>query len=783
MIKNHKKTASISTKINIAGLLVFGLFILCFITFYFLQNKLMSNDYFFNNYSKYSALIASESDFFLITNDKSDLKVVNRIRENFPAIVGYHIFSDNSSVFNTVDGDFKWPIHQPSMFNNYQKATDGIIYENSNYLIYKYNVKIEKETEQSLFEEESEDINIEKETIGTSFVLVNRNTETINSNQYILIISLFLIFFMGTWFFYTHFLKIQIIKPLQNLSKSLDTASKGIYIPARSDFSSNEMLMISENFNQLLEQTKSKEKALNDAIDLAKNKADEKTEFSATLSHEIRTPLNGVIGSLELIDTSKMDRNNKEIINIIKYSADHLLGITNSSLDFSKYSLDNVEFHTSTTNLYKLLLSCLNMHKSSADKNGLFVNVNYPSNIPLHFEIDDTKVQQMVSNIVGNAVKFTDHGYITIDVKCFSTSLNSCEIEISIQDSGSGISSDKLVSIFEPYKQENGTAQRKIGGTGLGLSISKRLAVLMGGDITVSSELDSGSCFTISLEMKTSETSNKSQSFLKKMPSKLKTNFKFASIINDDFLSLNTKTLFEHYDIHHFNDIESFKRDFDYNEVVLLTDIRNSDIELVLKNFKSFKIIQIQKEYFEEDFFNISFPMDKMSLDYNLLQFLDDNLIIEDDENKFNLKSIAQRESLHVDGELSILVAEDNKVNQMVIKKLLLQCDQSNITLAENGLEVLQKISENHYDLILMDCQMPLKDGYEATSDIRALENELGLPPIPIVALTANVDSVDIALCKNIGMTYFVSKPIRLDKLKKTLSFVKSKNMDYFVID
>lgn len=780
-MKNPQKTASIGTKIYIAGFIVLALFILCFITFYFLQNKLMNNDYFFNNYAKYSSLLASESDIYFITSDDGDLRVVNRIRESFPAIVGYHFFSKSESLYTIVDKPSKWPIHELSMFEKYNSFADGIVYENGDYLIYKYDVSIESINQDSIFNESDESSNTTHESIGSAFILVNRNAESIDGNQYVFIVSLFSIFFIGTWFYYSQFLKTQIIKPLQNLSKSLDTASKGIYIPTKSDFSSSEMLNISESFNQLLDQTKSKEKALTVAIDDAKNKAAEKTIFSATLSHEIRTPLNGVIGSLDLIDIQKLDKNNKEIINIVKYSADHLLNITNSSLDFSKYSLDDVEFHKSTTNLYKLLHSCLKMHKSSADKNGVVMNVNYPSNIPLHFEIDETKVQQMVSNLVGNSIKFTEKGYITIDVKCFSSSLKTCEIQISINDSGSGIATDKLVSIFEPYKQENGNTHRKIGGTGLGLSISKRLAVLMGGDLTVSSELDYGSSFTISLELETSEIYSKSQTFLTKMPDELKDSYTFFALIKDDFTEKHIKSLFDHYDVKYFNDVASFKNEIDEFTNVLITDYSSEDILSFTK--EKLKIVQLNKDFFSDDFYNISFPKNKLSLDSQVLDFLtndsNDNIIDED----YHLLSIDHREHLRTDGELSILVAEDNNVNQMVIKKLLAKCNQNNVVLAKNGQEALQRVSENHFDVIFMDCQMPIKDGFTATLEIRDMESRLQLPNIPIIALTANVESGDIAKCKEVGMTYFLSKPIRSEKVQKALICIQDNTQIDFIID
>lgn len=776
MTKN-RETASISTKINGAGLIVLGVFILCFILFYFLQNKLMNNEYFFNNYAKYSSLVASQSGIFIITNDTDDLKVVDQLIESFPSIVGYKFVSVESFDYQHTDDGFKWPIDEDVMNEKYKDSNDGIVYEDSNYLVYKYFVKIEQEND--LFNDVEE--SSEKETIGAAFILVTQNIDSVEHDQYIIIVSIFSAFFMIAWFLYSQFLKTQVIKPLQKLSTSLDTASKGIYIPIRFDLSSAEMLNISESFNKLLDQIKSKEKALNDSIEDANTKANEKTEFSSTLSHEIRTPLNGVIGSLDLIELAKLDKDNLKYVQTVKESAEHLLNITNSSLDFSKYSMDNVEFHYETANLYKTLYFCMNMHKAKAEEKGIFIELNYPSNIPLHYEIDETKIKQMVSNLIGNAIKFTEKGSVTIDVKCTSSILKACDINISIRDTGSGIASDKLETIFEPYKQENGNTNRSLGGTGLGLSISKRLAVLMGGNLTVESKLDYGSNFTISLELETSEIVSRAQTLLTKMPDELKNNFSFVALIKDKQLKDRVSSLFDHYDIRYFYDEKQFKQETDDFDNVLITDLSVTEIDEL--NVQKMKIIQVNEDNFDDLYLNINFQDNKLSLDNNVLSFLNSKMKKDDSDNSFKLISIDNRENLKIDGELSILIAEDNTVNQMVIKKLLGKCDQTNVVIAENGLEALQKVSENHFDVIFMDCQMPVKDGYEATKEIREMEKRLNMSPIPIIALTANVESADIAYCKSIGMTYFTSKPIRQEKVEKVLRSIKHKDYDSFVIE
>lgn len=774
------KNLKMGNKIHLSGLAVLFLFILSVLALNLIQNKMITNDHFFENHKNFSSLMAAQSSLFFITQDTSDLKATNRIKKSFPSIVGYHLIDQQMEGFTLIDDNTKWPLDINMMVKNFYNSTDGIIYENQNYLVYKYSVELDHNIDSDFDVDSFTDKKLE--SLGNAFILVSTKIETVDQVRYFSILFLFGLFFVITWFFYSIFLKKNFIKPVTDLSKSMETASKGIFIPAKSDQNSLEFINMAQHFNNLLSQTKEKEFKLNQAIKDAENKVVEKTEFSATLSHEIRTPLNGVIGALDLIDTNKMDESNSELLATVKQSASHLLNITNSSLDFSKYSMDDVEFHQSTVNLHDLLISCMNIHKSNAMKKDLLMQVHYDSNIPLHFEIDETKFQQMVSNLIGNAIKFTKKGFITIEVKLIDYSLNSCELEIIIQDSGIGIASDKLETIFEPYKQENGSSTRLVGGTGLGLSISKRLANLMGGTLHAESILDEGSSFVVSLEMTTSESKYKAQTFFKKTSQLLHDNYNYTAFIQNELFDICTRKLFDNFNIKYCNDIHGLQEHLEDSNNILITDYDTNKLRYILKD-KDVKIIQLNKLFESKESLFIDFPQNKAKLNAKMLDFVNPhNYGVDKNIEKNKIESIEQRDDLKIDGELSILVAEDNPVNQMIIQRVLNKCNQSNVIIADNGEIALKKFSSQHFDLVFMDCNMPIKDGYETTLDIRSLEEKMNIPNVPIIALTASMESSDMIKCKNVGMNQFISKPFDQQKIEQALSYIKNREDKDFVI-
>lgn len=768
-----KFNTSLNAKINIVGGIVLFIFMIMLISFYFVQNFIVNNKNFIENYSNYTKILSSQSNLFFLTYDESDLNNINQLNNIFQSIDGYIFFNDKEKIYEKYNNNIDWPIDQNIMFLKYKNDNDGIVYESKNKIIFKH----------TIYSEYSIDDSYSKNLLGYSFILVNSNLTNNNQKQYFYLVAIFIVFFIIIWFLYNKFLKYNLLNPIMDLSNSMELAIKGIYFPVKIKTDNKETLNMANTFNIMLNKIQENEKNADDLIKDANRKMEEKIEFSSTLSHEIRTPLLGIIGTLDLIDKNSLNDSNLRDIERVISSARHLQQITDDALNISKYSLDEIEFHDNTVNFCDLLNNCINIHLSNAKNKNLSIQAHYDSKLPLYFELDETKVQQMISNILSNAIKFTHKGFVSVEARLLSSSEHSCQVDIIISDSGVGIASDKIKSIFEPYKQANGSSNRTVGGTGLGLYISQKIAILMGGEIKVESFLDQGSKFIISLELKTSERKSVSLDFNKKSLKSIKENKKIVSLIYDDILNEFTRKLFDCYNVDYFNDINNLIKSDIQKYNVLITD---QNIDSFLSNFnKDINIIQLNKNFESSENLPLYYPFNKNQLNEYIEEFFikKEQNILFDYQKMLNKNNILKKEEIEKFGNLSILVVDDNSTNQKIITKTLEKCHQTNVICVDNGQKAIDLFKRNNFDIIFMDCQMPIKDGYDATQEIREIEQSMGIEKTLIVAVTANNQDSEIQKCKDIGMSYFISKPFNIKKIENTLLKIKNKDYSSFIIN
>ena len=479
-----------------------------------------------------------------------------------------------------------------------------------------------------------------------------------------------------------------------------------------------------------------------------------KDEFLANMSHEIRTPLNGILGFVTILKKMIKEEKAQNYLSIIDASGKSLLAIINDILDFSKIQSGQFVIDKHPTNAVEEFSNTTMLFASKAYEKNLIYVVYIDPNMPSSLNIDVTRIKQILSNLLSNAIKFTgDNGTIKVSIIYKDFHLN-----ISVGDSGIGISPQNQSKIFSAFTQADGSTTRNYGGTGLGLSISASLAELMDGELSLESKLGKGSIFTLRvpvevLENKPTELIDKES--LKDVKVALLTNciecsshLRLIHKYLDDFGVANIRDL-EEYSSEGY-DILFFAPDEEYNTQVLEAGIPAIAI-LRSEVLKLAKIKHIQSLYAPF----VPKAIANALIETGVGNDTNDALILESDDEEIEYMG-------------SILIAEDNKTNQMLVKLLMMDYG-IDFTIANDGIEAVDAFKNAKFDMVLMDENMPNLNGIEATHQIKEYEKENNLDMTPIVALTASALDTDRERFLNEGMDGFVAKPIDNKLLEKEL--------------
>jgi signal transduction histidine kinase/CheY-like chemotaxis protein/ligand-binding sensor domain-containing protein len=525
-----------------------------------------------------------------------------------------------------------------------------------------------------------------------------------------------------------------------------------------------------EFMNKELTRQKAQEEKARQEADKA-NKA--KSTFLATMSHEIRTPMNGVLGMASLLAETKLDGEQREYTDAILTSGESLLNVINDVLDFSKIESGHMQLDPHDFELRKCIEDVLELFSSKAFQSGIDLMCHIDNNVPAFIYADSFRLKQVLTNLVSNAVKFTTKGEIVITVTASVYDTHQLKLNFTVKDTGIGIPDDKINKLFKAFNQLDSSVTRKYGGTGLGLIISERLVVLLGGTISVKSKIGMGSTFSFDIMCKKSKahiqvpTGNLSICENKKVLiiDDNSTNL----LILDTQLSKLKMQVIEAYSGQRALTILEDIKDID----LVITDMQMPDMDGVEAS-KKIKAIhpdipiillssignETQREHPDVFEYVLTKPVRQQAL-YNTIEAV---LQKPQDINPVQHKNVLSVD-FAIKYPLRLLVAEDNPLNQKLILRVLGKLGYQP-HLANDGQEVLNKLKEQTFDVILMDIQMPNLDGLQATKLIRQTYGDKPL----ILALTANAMNDDKEACLKAGMNGYLSKPLKLKLLVEALA-------------
>jgi signal transduction histidine kinase/CheY-like chemotaxis protein/HPt (histidine-containing phosphotransfer) domain-containing protein len=543
-----------------------------------------------------------------------------------------------------------------------------------------------------------------------------------------------------------------------------------------------------------IEEYRRLQRELTEAKQVAESAVLAKGEFLATMSHEVRTPLNGIIPMLDLLQSSNLALDQREILNIALQSARQLLHIVDDILDYSKLEANRLQLESVNINLRELLDSVIRLFERQAQAKGLRLALHVDPAVRPGLRGDPLRLRQVISNLVSNALKFTERGSIALNVSRLGETKTHHQLRFEVRDTGVGVLPEAASKLFSAFSQADTSTTRVYGGTGLGLAISKRIVDLMSGRIGVESEIGRGSLFWFEVPLL------KAASEIEGRRIELH-GARALALVSDSALRQRLTLTFAHWGVDasfvastqdaltQLRTIANIARLRNYDFMLVdLGSIRGTQMALQ-RSLASMEGIDALRLVFLES--NEPIPVELREMPNSIVV----PRTLPDSDLRQQISRLLAGETLSGAGRESeaavtltpapatterrrdapvqlkgrLLLVEDNPINLTVAQRLIaltgMHCET-----AENGEQALEKLSLGHYDIVLMDCQMPVMDGYTATRIWRRREADTYLPHLPIIAMTANAMAGDRQKCLDAGMDDYLAKPVSRQLLEETLA-------------
>ncbi len=491
-----------------------------------------------------------------------------------------------------------------------------------------------------------------------------------------------------------------------------------------------------------------------------------KDQFLANMSHEIRTPLNGIVGFTKLLKDSPLFDDQKEMVSIIEDSSNNLIKIVNDILDFSKIKAGKIDLESISFDPIKKFEATIDTHIAQAREKNIVLKISIDPYIPMELFGDPTKVSQVMTNLISNAIKFTPNGGdIEISILQISQTKEDAVLKFAVKDSGIGITAKEKSKIFDAFSQADVSTSRKYGGTGLGLSIASQFIKRMGGKLDIESSVGEGSIFFFSIAFeKLKETKKREKLDL------IQYKIGYIPPIGNRRVDKSLKSFVEYqgaeFNIYNMEELLDLPKSSLPN--LLFVDYACFDKEGQIDPFLELplKLVLIVEDNRKQELLKVKDKIDGFL--YKPVNFsrTTKSLEILTSDKKESLPK-AKISSTHFDG-IRALIAEDNIINQKLLKSILNRFGIE-VIVVDNGEKALKFRKENSCDIIFMDVQMPIMGGIEATENILDFEIEHNKKHIPIIALTANALQGDREKYIGFGMDDYISKPMSIKKLKEIL--------------